>query len=502
MYGARTGEVPEAKVCKCCDEAVIKTPSSPLPRPRRKMFRQLPYGFVPGIFPFARDSNHVPTQVDALARRLCRELPPIDDNELISLGAYVTQWCKDNLEPIAPGGLMTFEEWLTSTTYPEHRKVELRKVYCELHGAVPSKKRASKVKAFIKSESMIVAQVLKSARWICSRTDASKVALGPIFKSIERVVYRDHHFVKHTPVPERPALVAALKTAGAKFIVTDFTAFEASFRDKIIRAVEGRVYEYMLQWYPELAKFVVDTLTGENDISTRQGVRVKIHGRRMSGDMCTSLGNGLTNLLLMGYVCNKLGTTWDGLVEGDDGIFALYGPLPQPLHFAALGFDIKLAEIRDPSLGGFCGIVGSEGQVLRDPMRFLQTFGWTTNSIEGGRKVMMGLLRSKALSALYETPACPLVSAIAARALELSLGFEPRWEHDGYHFPPPPSFLPSVREISPGNRDLFSELYGVSVETQIKAEAMIKTATDLQFLESMLPVHPNHSLIGNWFVGP
>lgn len=502
VYGARTGEVPEPPSVDADPKAQITIPKVSTPRPRRKMFRQLPFGAVPGIFPSCRDSNDITTQTDALSRRLCRQLPPVDTDVLERFDAYVDKWIHQNLTPIPAGGLMDFDHWLDSTSYPGTRKEELRRVYEESQGALPDRIKASKVAAFIKSESYPIGEAFKPARWICSRKDVSKVVLGPVFKTIEEAVYKDHHFVKHTPVSDRPKLVEALRAAGARYIVTDYTAYEASFDSRFMCACECKMYRYMLQNYPDLARFTADTISGDNRISTRLGVRVKLEGRRMSGDMCTSLGNGFSNLMLMGFVCEELGSTWDGLVEGDDGIFAIYGELPTAAMFAKLGFEIKLAEIRDPSLGGFCGIVAAAGQVMRDPLRFLQTFGWTLSSVDGGTKVMMGLLRAKALSALYETPACPIVSAVAARALEITLGFEPRWSLDGYHVPPPPTFIPRVGVIDPGARLLFSELYGVTVDAQIKAEEAIKTTFDLKVLEDIIPHSRNHDLVRQWFYGP
>lgn len=499
-WGCRTGEVPEADGAVMAEGVEIHSSGKPACA-RRKMFRQLPFGHVPGLVPSCRDSNHAPTQVDALSRRLCRSLPPIDPSTLTCFSSYVQSWCERNLTPIPAGGLMTFEEWLESTNYPGSRKEELRRVYAEGHGAIPSKAKASKVSAFIKSESYPIGPVIKPARWICSRKDVSKVILGPVFKTIEREVYHDKHFVKHTPVAERPAAISGLRKAGTRYIVTDYTAFEASFDSKLMLACEAQMYTYMLKNYPELARFVERTITGENSISTRQGVSVKLRGRRMSGDMCTSLGNGFTNLMLMGFFCERVGSSWDGFVEGDDGIFGIQGAVPAASDFASLGFEIKLAEIRDPSLGGFCGVVAAGDQVIRDPVRFFQTFGWTSTSIEGGKRVMMGLLRAKALSALYEAPACPIVSATARRALELTHGFEPRWEWHGYHVPPPKNFDPVEVEIRPESRDLFAELYGISVECQLRAEAALKTAIDLQFLDPILQRHHNHALMDAWFIG-
>jgi len=500
-YGARVGEVPQDPITPLAEGVTLTVPHGRKVTPRRRMMRKLPFGSVKGIPPFVRDSNDINTQVDGLTRRLGRSLPPIDPIILAEFTAFVAKWIRTHLNPIPAGGLMTFKEWLDSTNYTGSRKAELERIYVETHACLPNREERRKIMGFIKSESMLIGNVFKSARWICSRKDKCKVVLGPIFKTIEHIVYGIHNFIKHTPVPERPSKVSGLRAAGMKYIVTDYTAYESSFDPRIMKACEVAMYRYMLTSYPELAEFVDDTITGTNEITTRLGVKVTVQGRRMSGDMCTSLGNGFTNLMLMSFFTERLGSTFDGFVEGDDGIFAINGRLPTKEMFASLGFSIKLQEIPDPCLGGFCGVVANGNDVMRDPVKFLQTFGWTCNSIDGGNRVMMGLLRAKALSALYETPVCPIVSAVAQRALDLTMGFDPRWsDFDVYH-QAPPKFVPVHREIPDTTRDLFSRLYGVGPAEQKAAETRIMTSHDLSFIADFIPHHPNHGMIEAWFIG-
>lgn len=507
VHGARTGEVPETVAT--ADPEIKILPARRVGKVRRKMFRRLPFGAADGIYPFGRDTNDSATQFDALQKRLCRKLPDIDPAVLSDFRKFVGEWCAENLSPIQAGGVLSFEEWLESTTYSGKRKDELRSVYSELAGQLPDKETSSRVNAFIKTESYPVGPTFKAARWICSRCDAAKVSMGPAFKTIEREVYSNHHFVKHVPVKDRPALISSLTSAGLRYIITDYTAFEASFHPDLMHACELQMYAYMLQNYPDLANYVVRTIGGVNKIRTRLGTRVTILGRRMSGDMCTSLGNGFTNLMLMKFFCARIGSSFDGFVEGDDGVFAINGPLPTKEMFATLGFDIKLAEISSPSLGGFCGVFSAGSSLVRDPVRFLQDFGWTSTCVDGGEHTMMALLRAKALSALYEAPACPIVSAIAARALELTTGVEPRFQLDGYHVAPP-KVVPLPQPIDADTRDLFQVLFGVDAPAQIEIERLVASATDLSFVAKYLGydprtgsgVHPNHELVRSWFVGP
>jgi len=348
-------------------------------------------------------------------------------------------------------------------------------------------KDASKVKSFPKLESY---GEWKYVRWINSRVDSFKVWCGPLFHAIEEVVYEDPHFIKHTPVPERPAKVMALKRAGLRYFQTDFTSFEKHFTAEVQRNIEFVLYEELLPWLPaDDLKFLFSVLTGKNHLRTRVGVSAVVKARRMSGEMNTSLGNGFTNLMLALFVAHEQGFDLDGFVEGDDGLFAVNGEITTQMY-AGLGFDIKIDEVDDPCEASFCGMIFSRsGQIIRDPKRFLQTFGWTHSCIHAGDKVMNQLLRAKALSACYETPNCPIVGVIARKALDHTANYAPRFVEDGYHntamIPRDtldlPKFAPDM-----STRHLFARKFKISIPEQLRAEAAIK-AGNLNILADIVP---------------
>lgn len=464
------------------------------------MFRALPFGSVQGLAPCCRDSNDPLTQIDGLGRRLGRKLPELKPALVAEFSNFVEKWISVNLEPLSLNELLTFDEWIEAAPYPLHRKEELRRVHSDLHGKLPSRKVARKVKAFIKGESMPISQSLfKSARWICSRCDAAKVAMGPAFSSIERKVYQSKYFIKHVPVSDRHIRVADLRASGTQYIITDYTGFEASFSPEIMKACEVKMYSYMLKNYPDIRRFIATTIPGMNEISTRAGVHVHIKGRRMSGDMCTSLGNGFTNLMLMLFACEKYGSKVDGLVEGDDGVFAICGRVPPVSFFKDLGFELKLEKVADPSHAGFCGVVAADSGNIKDPVKFLQTFGWTMSGIDGGVKAMTELLKAKAMSAQYELPQCPIIRAVADRAFVLSGKATPRFVEDGYHSAPTGALQPF--KPSPLTRALFEQLYGISAPAQIELEARIAKSSNIDFLYSSMTVDINHNLNWLWYVG-
>jgi len=100
-------------------------------------------------------------------------------------------------------------------------------------------------------------------------------------------------------------------------------------------------------------------------------------------------------------------------------------------------------------------------------------FGWTSSFLGASDAVLRQLLRSKALSTMYETPNCPIVSFLAYKALLLTQHITPRFIDDGYHSVPR-----DFRPISPpcvtlGTRLLFAQLFGISPENQIVVENWI-----------------------------
>lgn len=295
---------------------------------------------------------------------------------------------------------------------------------------------------------------------------------GPFFHAIEQVVFQDKHFVKFSTPEERIERIASLRGKYPYLHATDFTAFESHFTPEIMRALEIPLYKYMLQNYPEAADVIARTLTSVNNIHTRIGMRAQVRGRRMSGDMCTSLGNGWSNYMLASFLISRKGGEFDGVFEGDDGLFSSTVLLSET-DYSDLGFTIKIERPEDPLTASFCGIVqSSDNQCIRDPVRFFSKFGWTQSCLFAGPKVMDQLQRGKALSAMYETPACPLITAAAAYVLQETDGCEVRFEAGQYKVIPR---TPVPRQsITPATRQLFSQLYGILPETQLILEERIE----------------------------
>jgi len=178
-----------------------------------------------------------------------------------------------------------------------------------------------------------------------------------------------------------------------------------------------------------------------------------------------------------------------GYVEGDDSIFASSVEVTTE-DYRNLGFDVKINEFDTASEASFCGIISaSDGSLIRDPIRVLQTFGWTSSFISSGERVMMELLRAKAISLAFECPACPIVTALAQAALRYTRGVTPRFVSDGYHdF----SIIPrdekglKCREPSAPARALMEKKFGISASLQVYLELLIANQ-DFDRISEILP---------------
>lgn len=489
--GARSEEMPLPKPASAlADTAAVDLKSELRTRIRRKMFRRMKH-YVPGFAPICCDTNDAETQMDGLRKRLLRDQNPLDAEMLKRFGRFVQEFLEQNLVPLEARPL--FEEWLDQTSYNEARKQELRDAFASLRGGRPTRRESRKISSFGKTESY---PAYKFLRWINSRNDRMKAYLGPLTKAVEERLYNLPWFIKHVPVPDRPAALKSLVANGLRYILTDYTSFEASFCPAFQNECEVRLHRHMLSnvLNPDELEFVLGVHTGKNHLRTRLGVSCTVEGKRMSGDMWTSCDNGFSNLMITLFLASEKGLDVKGFVEGDDGIFAIGGGMLEASDYAKLGFSIKLAEVDAPTTmrpvclddeqtasltaglgfcpGAFCGIICSEdGSIIRDPRYFLSSFGWTSSFIHAGPRIMDELTRAKALSAAYETPQCPIIGALARRALADTRHVRPRWDPlDTYHAHPSdelnvPEFNPSLE-----TRQLFEQHFGVPIAVQLQVE--------------------------------
>jgi len=206
-------------------------------------------------------------------------------------------------------------------------------------------------------------------------------------------------------------------------------------------------------------------------------VAVNIKARRMSGEMCTSLGNGFTNYMVFLFVHSNLGNhDYDCVIEGDDCLGVFRGITPTSKDYANLGFTIKIELHRDLRTASFCGLVfGDNHVVVTDPIKVVLKTGWASAQYaHTSDKSRLELLKSKALSVAHQYPAHPILSSFARWLLRCTAGI--RFKLDSH--------------TSPYERELF---YGylcskidlnapVELETRLLVQKVFKVDLDDQLM--------------------
>ncbi len=220
--------------------------------------------------------------------------------------------------------------------------------------------------------------------------------------------------------------------SGAIHLITDFKYFEASFTKQFMLSVEMPLYEWMsrsLDQGPEWYQIVEKAMTGINKCCFKDFI-LWIIATRMSGEMCTSLGNGFSNKIVGLYFAHKF--KWRSFkyaVEGDDGVFSFYGTPPTPSDYLELGLVIKLEVVSDLALSSFCGILCDTTDYVNitDPIRAMLKFCWTTRQYKDAKeKKLMRLLRAKALSMLHQYTNCPILDSLARYGERVTRRYVPK----------------------------------------------------------------------------
>jgi len=433
-----------------------------------------------------------------------------------------------------------YKVWREENNYSESRKLQLDKIYdyivvnwdgllSELNG--PKWPKWAYCKSFGKRE--FLAKDGKSLRSISSRSDLIKVLIGPYVHAMEKQMYDTttklgRHFFKHRAPEEQFDVIDSFNVASMNVLETDHTNFEGSISGDTQMACENQFYSRALRHQDKRILTVFRNLATQN-VNCRYGCgKLQMKSIRMSGEMYTSLGNGLTNLIAMHYCVNQISpVTWDNfncIVEGDDGLTNLPKTIdPKSVEevFKTLGFEVTMAVHHDATLASFCGKVYNTRTrtIMTDPTYALNACGWSTSSTALNPDNLACLTALKGFSLRSQYTRCPVIWAAAARmirtggknAAELSR-FMDRYPaaHDvrqtsllrdaictGIDFRPPDDY----------GRALFASLYGIPISAQLRMEDVLNSGegwfSDPIFLVGCPPswirnfaeVRPRHSKI-------
>lgn len=445
------------------------------------------------------DQSDTVTAAAGAAYRFARKIP--NSNKIRpEFRQFVQKWLVKNMKPLPATSDVSFETWIASTPYTAKRKIELTqkwaKVVTHLYDL---EDKYFYVKSFVKDETYVD---FKHARAINSRTDEFKCMVGPIFKLISDELFKLPWFIKKVPIDLRPEdIIDVMAEVGAKYVTTDYTSFEAHFDPLLMEDCEMQLIYYMVKHLPCAAQFIAlirkAKIICPNFIFFKN-FRMTVRGKRMSGEMDTSLSNGFSNLMIMLFLCKKNGNRKvRGRIEGDDGLFKMTGPDLNPKIFEDFGLKIKMVCFDDLNHASFCGMVFDldDRTNITDPIAELVSFGWTTARYAKSKPhVHRSLIRCKALSLAYQYPACPILSTLAKKMCELTAGHDVvNWlESQGgaafnqYEMEMVRKsidyFSKNGLDRKPGikTRLLVEQLYNISLSDQYKIEAYIDSMVEIK----------------------
>jgi hypothetical protein len=429
-----------------------------------------------------------PSKIGGILKRFCRD-PGINRKFLRGLRAFTRRWCKKNMRRFNASDDLTFDTWINGTDYPATRKEQLKIIHADMvknqftYGS-KLRRRSTLVKSFVKDESYVD---FKYPRLINSRCDEFKVFSGPLFDAIGKKLGEREEFVKYIPVVDRPRYLFERLGKNSRYFSSDYSSFEAHFGRQMMMNCEFILYKYMTEAVPaqrQAMRQIMSVISGDNEIRFNDVV-MHLEATRMSGEMNTSVGNGFSNLMINSYVaelhnCGKITIC----VEGDDGIMCFQYPQNAPCEadFKKYGLIIKLVESDNLADLSFCGQVfdPDDGIVITEPFDALVNVGFSRKwHVKANSGLKKQLLRARALSMMYQYNGCPMLTAFAARVIELTSGIRFRkrlifsfnmYERESMREALDLHIVPYIPPPNSPCRLLFSRLYGVSIPDQLSFE--------------------------------
>lgn len=381
---------------------------------------------------------------------------------------------------------------------PKNKLMKMRKIVDEIDwadierngfAAVPK----TSTSIFIKNESY--PDKVKAPRLICFPAEGEKLIMTMAFFHIMHPMFSSPFCTKEISEHLRPKTIERrLEGTGRKF-VADYTSFECCANRDIMRAGEHRVLRQLVS--PEY-HFVFPWIEAGGKLRHRSGVTIKTSAIQYSGRYTTSLSNTIRNKLFMDCVALDNGLDieeYRGVFEGDDSLTGWPRSITkQDLErsLAKLGVAAEIDEYEEVGKAGYCSTYWNEDhELVCEPIKVLASFPFTTSQLAANVCNYRPLLAAKAMSLAYRAPGCPIISAVVRRYIgacgymETRNDYERRWYSQFSRVVRANSGKKSMRiefkdwdlvkEPTLRQRELFSEIFGISIPNQVAAEKLILT---------------------------
>lgn len=443
------------------------------------------------------ETTHTLSQIEGAVKRVATAMPPINRATLLRLSRFVERFLNLHFgnKRFQYDEMFDFEEWIQNTPYTVKRKQELREVFKK--GQYNDVRTT--VKGFTKDENY---PEYKFHRGIMSRDDDYKVRVGPFFKKFGEIIFNSEWFIKKIPIPDRPKAIAEKIEKFVNKFMTDFSSFEATF-GKHLMAIERMIYKWFLKYNPHkdaILKLYDAGINCRNYITFKNFV-MSLDRRRMSGEMNTSEGNGIMNLMMTFFLCEERGDRdYNAFFEGDDSIVGTESNCPTEEQYKELGANIKIDKPENWNEGSFCGMVFHEDVLdnVSDPLEALMSFGYTTQQYCNATRCKLdALLRAKGFSLLYQYPGCPILRELALYGLRITQHIDDEYLSETFRKMNICSYEREIfdevmknkhrlvydRKIDIRSRILVQNKFQISIEEQIHVEKYLQSLNANQPLQ-------------------
>lgn len=487
------------------------------PRPfiviKSKVGTKLPY-YAVRILPI--NLFHIPALPDVydpqfeynglMKRTFCQTPPFKGDLKLIS--ELVNNVC--NAIPPLPydDESRLFEQWVNSVRkYSLATKNHLRSLF-QTKYHLPLSKKDYCMKGFTKDEFY---DDIKHSRMIFNPSDMFKVKTGGVIHAMEKHVMMNplirKHFAKGMTTEQMGERVRQIESFSTSYFATDYSSYEASIRKDLTQLIEKPLFEHFLSNYPATLEAIKPTVNYTQTPYERRKTRFSkipakleeydqaelqdeleapwvtlrhhrikhVEGRK-SGQMWTSLMNGLINYVAIQYVAAKNKCKVDFLVEGDDSIGSCSNITLDPKYFTELGLIVKIQQSSDITTLGFCShyYEPTTNACLMHPHK-LPRFGFTPHKNHMALKInkRRALAKAKAMSFITSFPQCPIITELC-RSVILNISGRPKFtaqwwgDEESFWKGMPNLSIPNVVRIK------YEELFGIPIQEQLRLEQQFR----------------------------
>lgn len=277
--------------------------------------------------------------------------------------ALITKIVDDIIDEIdlKPLNVVSYDDtakWLESRPYTRQRKDQLLRAMESLPRDDFARFILSgNVSCFIKYENY---PGVKPPRLIATRSDVDKCLLGPYFHYIDDHLFNSIYSVKHIPYDDRPRVIeerfSKYLSQGWKVFCGDYTAFECSANRFAQLNFEYQLYQKIFPSHvvESMKEVLLSPRTKLSGYSLGHAFTTPV---RFSGEMNTSCGNTLYNLISLKYASSRCGFASEPIVEGDDSMICIPPDLDVDLFVSYLeqcGLCVKYDIYDSPGVAGYC----------------------------------------------------------------------------------------------------------------------------------------------------